>query len=367
MVWMFGCADDNPLKPEDPSPAILDVKVPSKIWIGTETDILVSATVTDAQGLSDIDSVSLTVLKPDSFTVTFFTILNDSAQRGDLIASDGVYSRKIDTAVVPKEIGNYYFHFQAVDRDGHHSEILAETVPVLSGVMNDPPYISDIILPEIVSVDTSVQYSYNVYAKDPQGMTDLAFLIFRIHRKENPTVIHRDTLYDSGHEPDVSAEDGIFTGMFTTDFADSVIGVYPFSFQVFDQEGDSTDFVRRDVTVINEANAPPHIFNLSAPDTLSRQAGTDTLSIEVIDPQGRSDVRHVLFNVTKPDSTPALGNPFQMRDDGQSGDLIANDGIYSLGIIITPDNEPGNYTFVFEAEDLSGAKSNVIVHIITVI
>ena len=367
MIWVFGCTENNPVEPEDPVPVILSVRVPGRIWTGTETDVLVCATVTDAQGLGDIDTVSLTVLRPDSLTVLFSTLLNDSAERGDLIALDGMYSRQIKTSVVNSEIGNYYFLFRAVDRDGHGSEAVSETVPVLSGVMNDPPHISDIILPEIVSVDTSIQYSFNVYANDPQGVSDMAFLIFRIHRKENPTVTLMDTIYDDGIEPDVSAEDGIFTGTFTTDFADSIIGVYPFSFQVFDKEGDSTDFVRRDVEVINEANAPPHIFNLSAPDTLSRQAGADTLSIEVIDPQGYDDIRRVYFNVTKPDSSPALGNPFQMRDDGQGGDVTAHDGVYSLGIIITPDNDPGEYTFVFEAEDLSGSKSNVIVHIITVL
>ena len=364
---ILACGGDNPVKPEDPSPAIREVRTPERMWTETDMTLLVSVDVTDPQGLTDIDSVVLTIVRPDSLTIALSTTLNDSAQRGDLIACDGVYTRQIETSFLHGETGDYSFVFQATDCEGNRSAAVAKTVPALSGTENEPPYISEIVLPEIISVDVSVEYSFNVHAADPQGVSDLAFLVFRIHRQENPTVAHRDTVYDNGTAPDAAPGDGIYTGTFTSSFADSIVGVYPFSFQAFDRARDSTDLVRRDVKVGNEANAPPNIFNLSAPDTLSRWAGTTLLSVEAMDPQGMSDVRRVFFNVTKPDSTPAQGNPFEMRDDGQGGDIVANDGMYSLRIEITPENEPGEYTFVFEAEDLSGARSNVIVHTMTVI
>ena len=117
-------------------------------------------------------------------------------------------------------------------------------------------------------------------------------------------------------------------------------------------------------------NDPPVLSNLVAPDTVSRSQIPNNflLAVEVSDPQGRDDISKVYFNTFKPDNSPSSGNPFYMRDDGSQGvDQNANDGIYSLRIEISPQNQLGNYRFEFEAVDKSGAKSDKITHIITVV
>ena len=366
---ILSCADDKPLQPEDPYPTITHVRVPENMWTGTETKIIISATVSDAQGLSDIDSVFLTVLKPDSITVALYAPLNDSATRGDLIAFDGIYSREISTSFIQDEDGHYYFVFQAIDSDGHASEEVVESVPALLGSKNKPPTISDITLPDIISVDPSIEFLCKVYVDDPQGVLDVSFVIFRIHSWENPTVIHMDTIYDGGIHPDAVKEDGIFTGTFTPAFADSVVGFYPFSFQAFDLSGDSTDLVRRDVQVIFEENWPPMIFNLSAPDTFDSGSAINNflITLEVMDPQGLADVDSVHFTSLKPDSTWANnGLPIPLFDDGTFGDVVPGDGVYSFRAIFDPTAQKGDYVWTFAAVDRSGAKSNIIVHILTI-
>ena len=368
-AMFLGCGDDNPVKPDDPAPVISEVHVPSTIWSGTETNIVVTATVTDAQGLTDIDSVTLRILRPDSLTLAHVTTLNDSARNGDLIAFDGIYSREITTSFIDDEAGNYTFLFQATDHEGYRSDPFSEIVPALEGTMNISPSISDIVLPEIISIDPTIQYSYNVQVSDPQGISDLAHVIFRIHSHENPTITHRDTLYDDGTSPDAAPQDGIFTGTFTSDFADSVVGTYPFSFQAFDKTGDSTDYVRHDVRVINEANAPPHIFNLAVPDTFDSGSGANNflITLEVMDPQGLADVDSVHFTSRKPDSTWANnGLPIPLFDDGTFGDVVPGDGVYSFRAIFDPTAQKGDYVWTFAAVDRSGAKSNIIVHILTI-
>lgn len=373
MAVILSCGDDNPLKPQDPFPKIVKVSVPAQIWTATEAHVIVSATVSDAQGLTDIDSVFITVLKPDSTTVALHNVLNDSAAQGDLIALDGVYSRQISTSFTQGQGGQYYFVFQALDSDGHLSDKVVEPVPALLGSKNEPPTISDITLPEIISVDPSIEFLFKVYAEDPQGIIDLLFVIFRIHHWENPAVTHMDTIYDDGMDLDAAKEDGIFTGTFTPAFADSVVGFYPFSFQAFDREGDSTDLVRRDVEVIIEDNWPPTIFNLSVPDTFDSGSPINNflITIEVVDPQGLSDVDSVYFTSRKPDGTMAnQGRPILLVDDGDEqnyGDIVPGDGIYSFKAIFDPSAQKGDYTWTFAAVDRSGARSNIIVHILTII
>ncbi len=368
LAMLCGCGHDNPLEPGDPTPVIVDVQAPSQLWANANTAVLISATVTDAQ--EDIDSVSLTLLRPDSQTVIFQTTLNDSSLNGDLVPFDGVFSISSIIPVAEADTGGCYLRFQAADRDGNLSQVVVRTILVRSGVMNEPPEITEIVLPEILSVDASMQYGFNVQAHDPQGLNDLDLLIFRIHNRENPNVLYTDTLRDDGLDPDSWALDGTFTGTFTSSFADSVVGLYPFSFQVIDKSGGSIGLIRRDVRVSNDSNAPPVIFNLAVPDTFDSQSPTDwfAVTLEVMDPQGLSDVDSVYFYSRKPDGTMANGGrPILMSDDGTSGDSRAGDGIYFFKAIFVAPFQYGDYTWTFNAVDRSNARSNTIVHTLTII
>ena len=117
-----------------------------------------------------------------------------------------------------------------------------------------------------------------------------------------------------------------------------------------------------------QTNAAPIISNLVAPDTVVAvdPKAVIFLSIKVKDGNGLNDIKTVSFLSHKPDGN--VSGPIQMYDDGGSvsGDQVAGDGIYSVLIEVTPDNQKGTYRFEFQAQDRSDALSNIINHNVVV-
>jgi len=124
-------------------------------------------------------------------------------------------------------------------------------------------------------------------------------------------------------------------------------------------------------------NLPPVISNsVIEPDTVIVNDTTVIFtSIEAMDPNGKTDLLEVYFKVYKPDGTT---NNFKwlLLDDGSccplppfnqvSGDVTANDGIYSRKIEVNQSNEKGTYRFEFQARDRLGEISNIINHFVLI-
>ena len=121
---------------------------------------------------------------------------------------------------------------------------------------------------------------------------------------------------------------------------------------------------------IGRNNLPPHLSNLSAPDTLHRPASGRTpvfFAVSASDPDCESDIVKVFFrsiNSTSPNFE------FQLYDDGNksgSGDSVASDGRYSLVIPIDSTATLGTKEFRFWARDKSGALSDSLARFITIL
>jgi hypothetical protein len=122
--------------------------------------------------------------------------------------------------------------------------------------------------------------------------------------------------------------------------------------------------------VVRRENNPPVIEQIIAPDTLVVNTSIRfVISVRVSDAQGLTDISRVYFNSYRPDGVSSARN-LQMFDDGNqngpSGDMVANDGTYSLGISINENNMKGSCRFDFYATDRSGARSEVYQHFITI-
>jgi len=111
----------------------------------------------------------------------------------------------------------------------------------------------------------------------------------------------------------------------------------------------------------------PELYDLTAPASVQVDS-TDTLffSVAVRDPQGLSNIDRVFFTIKSSDSSLICDTLF-MTDDGQDGDSIADDGIYSHiivgGEIFT---QNGEYLFEFAAFDIDNNQSNVLSRIIAI-
>ncbi len=185
----------------------------------------------------------------------------------------------------------------------------------------------------------------------------------------SPVPVEEGVLFDDGSSGDAFPRDRVYTRSFSSQLG-SKLGVYSFRVEAVNAAGlrslPQVGYVR---LLDRRVNEPPQIFYLEAPDTLSRSAQPNTylLSVGVSDPNGLGDIARVFFNSFLPDGTPASGNPFLMRDDGQGGDAVAGDGRYSLTILIDTNAPLGNFVFEFQAEDSAGNLSNKIAHVLTVV
>ena len=120
---------------------------------------------------------------------------------------------------------------------------------------------------------------------------------------------------------------------------------------------------------------PPVIEELIIPDSLQRPAaGSPSRSLSFVarvsDPDGLQDVARVDFwNATAP------GTRIEMCDDGslrpcgssqESGDISAQDGLYTRRVFISSENALGENTLIFEVIDRAGLRSAQASHRIVI-
>ncbi len=105
------------------SNALID---PDTLVVTTTTTIQTRIKAEDQNGLNDIKEVYFIVFRPDGTTNNNKTQLFDDGNindNGDLIAGDGIYSRKIQVNETNTK-GTYRFEFRAIDRGGLQSNVI---------------------------------------------------------------------------------------------------------------------------------------------------------------------------------------------------------------------------------------------------
>ena len=120
-----------------------------------------------------------------------------------------------------------------------------------------------------------------------------------------------------------------------------------------------------------EPRSPPVIEKLTIPERIQRPAAGESrrsliFVAEVSDSDGLENVRTVEFwNESDP------GTRFPLCDDGnlspcglstESGDAEAGDGLYTRTVFISNTNSLGFNTFIFEAVDRAGLRSQQVSH-----
>jgi hypothetical protein len=293
--------------------------------------------------------------------------LRDDGQEGDIIPQDGHFYRRLTQDFSGGLPGQYRVGIVAQDLDGNTSDTLFATTHVLDEAENQPPEITEANVPDSLTESSLDSVFFRVRVEDPQGLETVDSVLYDIFYPLSPISNSRGSLYDDGSHGDLIPGDGFYTAMSNYQTGWTLSGLYSIRFQAKDKQGLTSLPIVKTIHV-EVANAPPIVSQLSAPDTVSRSAAQPfLLSVKAEDPQGSQDIVMVAFNSFKPDGTPSTGNPFILYDDGTQGDPVAGDGIYSLTVTITSQNETGNYRFEFFARDQSGTVSESLIHIITVI
>lgn len=185
------------------------------------------------------------------------------------------------------------------------------------------------------------------------------------------------SLFDDGNAEhgDIGAGDNIYSSKFPLSEFD-INGSYKIYYYITDKFN-VTNLVGVHSFNYNNSqdNLAPVVSNLTAPDTaiIGSEDTFINISIQADDPNGRDDVELVFFNsFIPPDEHPSSSNPFTLFDDGSAehGDDTANDGIYSLIIVLPKIGSgvpTGTYRWEFQARDRGKKLSEKIIHFIQIL
>jgi len=361
LVFLTGCHKTT-TQPLSVEPVIQSIQAPDRAYTESDIPIAVHVDVWDPQGVSDLKTVTFTLL--DSSGTFASGEFRDDGTAEDIIPGDGQFTGVFSGKEFAGHGTQVFLQVVAEDQEGHVSSPAWDTILVHSGKADALPQITSLALPDSVNLAVDTVLTLSATVTDPDGWADLLGLGVQLFPAQGASPTWQDTLLYTG-----TSGPGQIDAQLPVSIFKNKRGDYIFRLTALDKSGGSSKAVIRTVYVFKIVhNDPPVLSELSAPDTVSRSSGQSfVLSVKVTDPQGLGDVSQVYFNTYKPDGAPSSGNPFFMRDDGQGGDATAHDGIYSLGISISTQNATGNYRFEFYAVDYSGAVSQPIIHVITVV
>ncbi len=366
LILLLGCEVKYPPETESFQPEISYVVFSDTLYLNSDVLYTIKVKVEDPQGIEDIEKVEMRISDMDSTEILYTDTLNDDGLTGDVIPSDGEYFSVIPTDFTENE-GMFLLHIHAVDLSGNSAEPSQDTLWVLDGEANVPPVIADPRVPDTLDTESIKNAFFAITAHDPQGPTDIDSVYAWFYPPLKSSPVFKATLRDDGREGDVTAGDGVYS--FERDLS-SVLGssgINLVRFQAVDKKGEKSEPIVCEM-IVTIPNSPPSLSNLTAPDTLSRNISQSSLlSVEVTDPQGPGDIDIVFFNSFLPDGSASQGNPHRMYDNGESGDAIPDDGIYSLKINIDSSVNLGDYRFEFMARDNSKAMSDTLIHIISIV
>lgn len=201
------------------------------------TRLTVSISVSDSNGVADINLVSVRALNSnDSTTQPMFD--DGLAIHGDVFPGDGIYSAIFWTQPVGS-LQNVTLEFHALDRNG------AESTPVRRTLQNSPPTITRLSVPDSIQRPTTGFRLIHFFAEvfDPDGLGDVDSVYFVNMSSQNPAPF---LMYDDGSccpvppenlpSGDSTASDGTYSRTVRVD-ASTTIGDKEFHFHAVDRAG----------------------------------------------------------------------------------------------------------------------------------
>lgn len=115
-------------------------------------------------------------------------------------------------------------------------------------------------------------------------------------------------------------------------------------------------------------NSPPQLSQLQSPSVI--HAGSlkkYSFSIKVEDAQGKNDVESVDYGIRKVGNGDAIIASGGLVDDGQNGDVLVGDGVFTTQILgAIAQGDTGAFEIEFSASDKSGANSQSVTTIMLI-
>jgi len=374
LVWLFySCEveDSGPVMPPQEPTQIEYIVLPDNIVLNSDYfhtfQVALSGAAFEGDVLceikdSDDNSLSLFSLYDDA---NAYLIENTPAYvsetSGDVVAGDGIYTRKLNSLFTDSE-GAYTAIFKVLSSD---TSVNLTTESIFNIYENQPPIIYPLDS-TITTLESGFNpFDLNIRVEDPQGWEDIVEVKFELIKSGFPLNLEY-VLSD----PDM---DSVFTYNMQPSFAIGLeTGDYEFRFSAEDSLNEMSYLP--DIPVFIENGVP--ILSDGAIDSgeviLLPDPGDTTevkVTVAVFDPQTLGDIDSVYINYERPEYVPfeirwTFGYP--MADNGLDwdfelyleglpylGDETPGDGIFTFTKLYTSTADTGLHKFHFHCVDLA--------------
>lgn len=255
LILSFTACDkipDGVVEPELSSIIVSKITAPES-YSSTATDsvITVSLKFDNIESLAETWCAVKVVNNTKNIYDKISLLDNGDAANGDLVKGDNIYSAKV---VLGKKLasGNYLINFYIKDKlkaDGENVFLIGtHKINFSSGTANNPPVISNLVMPQSVNRDEN--FIINLSVSDPEGLQNIAQVEFTLY---DPTGAYVNVfpLFDDGdftNNGDEKAGDGIYSSK--RSFKTGVMtGKWKFSFIAKDKGGLSSNTISHDLTL----------------------------------------------------------------------------------------------------------------------
>jgi len=347
ILFFISCEEKTGIMEQPEVFSIQPASVPTRINVSQTKVYSISFKVTHPSGVDAISNVSVTFYGSNQSDVLLTTDLYDDGGVNhpgdkDVIARDGIFTNTFQSDSLIFPLGDVYIKATALDNS--QQQIQTDFISSLS-LLNKTPIVVSISVPDTLpSGSDAVLFSAAI--QDSNGIEDVPYITMRL-KQQNLTIFSTALNLLSSNDVD----SGLYGAYFDSSFATERVGNYELEFQAVDLSGDSSN---TDLRSIYLENSSPTLSNVQLPDSVQRPAaGTDTIVVRVgaKDSQGLNDIDLVAFDIYR---TGGDTTTIEMFDDGDFNnhrDEIANDGIYSRGLTVTPQNIAAKFYFIFQAKD----------------
>ncbi|MBN1155565.1 Ig-like domain repeat protein [candidate division KSB1 bacterium] len=240
---------------ENTSPTISNVTAPDEIDTKNNLSYLITSSVNDAQGATDIAQVSLDIYAPTNTTPNFSALLYDDESNGDLRAGDGIYSYALSSKFSRNVIGKFTIRIQAHDKAGNSSHPWTAVIDVIQSD-NDPPILFNLVAPDTMRLlkNKSALATLQISVSDPQGLNDVREVYFNSYKPDgSPSSGNPFKLLDDGDTEDngdETANDGRYSIIISLP-SNTPTGDYLFVFEAVDLQNFKSEPKEHVITVAN--------------------------------------------------------------------------------------------------------------------
>lgn len=226
---------------------------PSGSIIYNAIDSLITIRINFSQ-TSKVSIVICDVYSPDNKRLNPSSIIlydNGNPQFGDSIANDNKFANKFPLSTLDP-VGTYSIRFYIQGQYGSYNLIAQTDFDYDNGQDNIAPVISDAVIdPDTAIVNTPTVIFCSVKADDANGLNDIEFVYFVVHRPDGTTSGTQTQLFDNGNTQqngDLTAGDGIFSRLIQVDQSNQK-GLYRFEFRARDRGGLLSNVINYNVLI----------------------------------------------------------------------------------------------------------------------